>query len=74
MFDVMLEFVGTTKTYPNNGMVFLVGVKDVAMAHILAYESTRATYCNICCNTTIHLFDLVALLTKMYPTYHICAK
>jgi hypothetical protein len=74
MFDVLLEFVGTTKTYPNNGTVLLMGVKDVTMAHILAYESTHATNRNICCNLTIHLFDLVALLTKMYPTYPICAK
>jgi hypothetical protein len=73
MFDVLLEFVGTTKTYPNNGTVLLVGM-DVTMAHILVYEFAHATNCNICCSTTIHLFDLVALLTKMYPTYPICAK
>jgi hypothetical protein len=74
MFDVLLEFVGTTKTYPNNGTMLLVGMKDVAMAHILAYEFAHAINCNICCSTAIHLFDLVALLTKMYPTYPICAK
>jgi hypothetical protein len=74
MFDVMLEFVRTTKTYANIGKVLLVGVKDVVMAHILAYESAHATYCNICCIRTMHFFDLVALLTKMYPTYPICAK
>jgi hypothetical protein len=42
MFDVVLAFAGTMKAYPN--LTFgVVGVKDVAMAHILAYESEHAT-------------------------------
>ncbi len=72
MCDVMLEFVGTTKPYRDVDVI-LVGVKDVARAHILAYESPHATGRNICCSTSVD-FDLGALLTKMYPTYPICAK
>jgi cinnamoyl-CoA reductase len=72
MCDVMLEFVGTTKPYRDVDVI-LVGVKDVARAHILAYESPHATGRNICCSTSLD-FDLGALLTKMYPTYPICAK
>jgi hypothetical protein len=41
MCDVMLEFVGTMKTYRDIDRV-LVGVKDVARAHIFAYESPHA--------------------------------
>jgi hypothetical protein len=41
MFDALLEFVGRTKTYPNNGTMLFVGVKDVAMAHILACLSAH---------------------------------
>jgi cinnamoyl-CoA reductase len=72
MCDVMLEFVGTTKTYGELDRLF-VGVKDTARAHILAYESPHATGRNICCSTSVD-FDIGALLTKMYPTYPICAK
>jgi cinnamoyl-CoA reductase len=72
MCDVMLAFVGTTKTYQNIDML-IVGVKDVARAHILAYEFPHAIGRNICCSTSVN-FDLEALLTKMYPTYPICAK
>ncbi|CAM6045507.1 unnamed protein product [Sphagnum compactum] len=72
MCDVMLEFVGTIKTFRDIDKV-LVGVKDMAGAHILAYESPHATGRNICCSTSVD-FDLGALLTKMYPTYPISAK
>jgi cinnamoyl-CoA reductase len=72
MCDVMLEFVGSTKTYQDINMIF-VGVKDMARAHILAYESPHATGRNICCSTS-NDFDPGALLTKMYPTYPVCAK
>jgi len=51
-----------------------VGVKDVAMAHILAYESATATGRYICAEQLLHYADLVALLSKLYPTYPISAK
>ncbi|CAM6022965.1 unnamed protein product, partial [Sphagnum balticum] len=71
--EVIRDYLnGTTKTYRNIDML-IVGVKDVARAHILAYESPHATGRNICCSTSVN-FDLGALLTKMYPTYPICAK
>ncbi|CAM6047044.1 unnamed protein product [Sphagnum compactum] len=73
----------TLQASPNYGLeeqprhqdinMLIVGVKDVARAHILAYESPHATGRNICCSTSVN-FDLGALLTKMYPTYPICAK
>jgi cinnamoyl-CoA reductase len=72
MCDVMLEFVGTIKTCRDIDKV-LVGVKDMARAHIFAYESPHAIGRNICCSTPVD-FDLGALLTKMYPTYPIAAK
>ncbi|CAM6045506.1 unnamed protein product, partial [Sphagnum compactum] len=71
--EVIRDYLnGTTKTYQDIDTV-LVGVKDVARAHILAYESPHAIGRNICCSTSVD-FDLGALLTKMYPTYPICAK
>ncbi|CAM6032382.1 unnamed protein product [Sphagnum compactum] len=64
---------GTTKTYPNSARGF-VGVKDVAMAHILAYESAHSNGRYICSGPVLHFADIVTILTKLYPTYPICAK
>jgi hypothetical protein len=68
-----LLLAGTTKTF-RNSCIGCVGVKDVAMAHILAYESATATGRYICAEQLLHYADLVALLSKLYPTYPICAK
>ncbi|KAH9536758.1 hypothetical protein CY35_16G016300 [Sphagnum magellanicum] len=64
---------GTTKTFPNVSIGW-VGVKDVAMAHILAFESAHATGRHICSERVLHYADLIAILSKLYPTYPICAK
>jgi hypothetical protein len=73
MFAFVLAFAGTMKAYPN--LAFgLVGVKDVAMAHILAYESEHATGRYICSGPVLHFADVVSLLRKLYPTYDISAK
>jgi nucleoside-diphosphate-sugar epimerase len=72
--DIILDFLnGTAKTFPNL-CIGWVGVKDVAMAHILAYESANATGRYICAERELHYGDMVALLSKLYPTYPICAK
>jgi nucleoside-diphosphate-sugar epimerase len=49
-------------------------VKDVAMAHILAYESAHSNGRYICSRPVLHFADIVTILTKLYPTYPICAK
>jgi len=64
---------GTTKVFPNQ--VFgLVGVKDVAMAHILAYEKPEAEGRFICNERVLHIGDLTALLADLYPHYPVVAK
>jgi hypothetical protein len=68
-----LVLAGTTKTFPNS-CIGCVGVKGVAMAHILAYESATPTGRYICAKQLLHYADLVALLSKLYPTYPISAK
>ncbi len=72
-FTLWTVFAGTTKTYPNSARGF-VGVKDVAMAHILAYESAHSNGRYICSGPVLHFADIVTILTKLYPTYPICAK
>jgi len=64
---------GKTKEYPNWTIGF-VGVKDVAMAHVLAYEKPEAEGRYICSERVFHFGDFVSLLAKLYPEYHIEAK
>jgi hypothetical protein len=73
MFDVLFVFAWTMKAFPNMGFG-VVGVKNVAMAHVLAYESKHATGQYICEDSVLHVADLVSLLKKRYPTYDISAK
>jgi cinnamoyl-CoA reductase len=61
------------KTFPNVSIGW-VGVKDVAMAHILVFESAHAIGRHICSERVLHYADLIAILSKLYPTYPICAK
>ncbi|KAH8963242.1 hypothetical protein BDL97_05G143300 [Sphagnum fallax] len=49
-------------------------LNDVAMAHVLPYESENATGRYICEGPVFHVADLVSLLKKLYPTYDISAK
>ncbi len=49
-------------------------MKDVAMAHILAYESAHSNGRYICSGPVLHFADIVTILTKLFPTYPICAK
>jgi len=73
MFDVLFVFAGTMKAFPNVAFG-VVGVKDVAMAHALAYESEHPTGQYICEGPVLHVADLVSLLKKLYPMYDISAK
>ncbi|CAK9208825.1 unnamed protein product [Sphagnum troendelagicum] len=77
--DIILDFLNgehflNLQHMFRNSCIGCVGVKNVAMAHILAYESATATGCYICAEQLLHYADLVALLSKLYPTYPICAK
>ncbi|CAK9867220.1 unnamed protein product [Sphagnum jensenii] len=72
--DIILDFLnGTMKVYPSIAFG-IVGVKDVAMAHILAYESEHATGRYICSGPVHPFADVVSLLKKLYPMYDISAK
>ncbi|KAG0600372.1 hypothetical protein M758_11G028400 [Ceratodon purpureus] len=64
---------GKSKVIPN-WVIGQVGVKDVAMAHILAYEHPEAEGRYICSERVAHFSELFSLLAKLYPEYHIEAK
>ncbi|CAK9867222.1 unnamed protein product [Sphagnum jensenii] len=64
---------GTMKGCPNIPFG-ITGVKDVAMAHILAYELEHATGRYICSGPVHPFADVVSLVRKLYPIYDISAK
>jgi cinnamoyl-CoA reductase len=61
------------KTIPNQAGCW-VGVKDVAKAHILAYENPEAEGRYILNSKVMHYGDFAALLHKLFPQYKVVAR
>ncbi|GFP87029.1 cinnamoyl-coa reductase 1 [Phtheirospermum japonicum] len=64
---VILNLINSAETYPN-AAVGWVNVKDVANAHILAFENPSANgrYCMV--ETVTHYSEIVKILRELYPT------
>jgi len=64
---------GSSSTYPNFSFGW-VNVKDVALAHILAYEvpSAYGRYCMV--ERVAHYSEVVNIIRKMYPTIPLADK
>ncbi|KAF8732755.1 hypothetical protein HU200_015091 [Digitaria exilis] len=72
--EAILKLItGSSSTYPNVSSGW-VNVKDVALAHILAYEvpSANGRYCMV--ERVVHYSELVNIIRKMYPTIPFPAK
>ncbi|TVU20743.1 hypothetical protein EJB05_30338 [Eragrostis curvula] len=66
--EAILKLInGSSSTY-NNLSLGWVNVKDVALAHILAYEvpSANGRYCMV--ERVAHYSEVVSIIRKMYPT------
>lgn len=61
------HFLAGSSTYPNSSFGW-INVKDVALAHVLAYEvpSANGRYCMV--EVVAHHSDLVNIIHQMYPT------
>ena len=69
-----LEFhYAGAETYPNSTFGW-INVKDVARAHILAFENPSANgrYCLV--ERVAHLSEIVKILRELYPTYKLPEK
>ncbi|KAK7255136.1 hypothetical protein RIF29_28540 [Crotalaria pallida] len=64
---------GSAKTYVNATQSY-VHVKDVALAHILVYETPSASGRYICSESSLHRGELVEILAKFFPEYPIPTK
>ncbi|CAL5020156.1 unnamed protein product [Urochloa decumbens] len=65
--------MGTKRSYPN-AVAAYVDVRDVARAHVLAYERPGASGRYLCIGTVLHRAQLVAMLRELFPQYPVTAK
>ncbi|KAJ3669247.1 hypothetical protein LUZ60_011197 [Juncus effusus] len=63
--NIFLNFINGSSTFPYT-LLRGVNVKDVAMAHILAYENPSANgrYCVV--ESVVHYSDLIPIIHKLY--------
>ncbi|CAN4086418.1 unnamed protein product [Withania somnifera] len=73
VLHILKYLTGSAKTYANSIQAY-VHVKDVALAHILLYETPSASGRYICAESVLHRGDVVKILAKFFPDYPIPAK
>lgn len=73
VIHVLKYLNGSAKTYANSVQAY-VHVKDVALAHILVYETPSASGRYLCAESVLHRGDVVEILAKFFPEYPIPMK
>nr|CAB3480905.1 unnamed protein product [Digitaria exilis] len=70
---VLRYLMGVKRSYPN-AVAAYVDVRDVARAHVLAYETPGAAGRYLCARVVLHRAQLVAMLRDLFPEYPVTAK
>ncbi|XP_057450629.1 cinnamoyl-CoA reductase 2-like [Lotus japonicus] len=70
---ILKYLTGSAKTYVNATQAY-VDVKDVALAHVLVYETPSASGRYLCAESSLHRGELVEFLAKYFPAYPIPTK
>nr|GMD05634.1 cinnamoyl-CoA reductase 1-like [Ipomoea batatas] len=70
---ILKYLTGSVKTYVNAVQGY-VHVRDVALAHILLYETPSASGRYICAESILHRSQVVEILAKFFPEYPIPTK
>ncbi|XP_031131153.1 cinnamoyl-CoA reductase 1-like [Ipomoea triloba] len=70
---ILKYLTGSVKTYANAVQGY-VHVRDVALAHILLYETPNASGRYICADSILHRSQVVEILAKFFPEYPIPTK
>ncbi|KAM3324018.1 hypothetical protein P3S67_005169 [Capsicum chacoense] len=73
VLHILKYLTGSAKTYANSTQAY-VHVKDVALAHIIVYETPSASGLYICAESVLHRGELVKILAKLFPEYPIPIK
>ncbi|KAI5387949.1 hypothetical protein KIW84_073876 [Lathyrus oleraceus] len=70
---LILDLINGSETFTNAAVAW-INVKDVAIAHILAYEDSSASGRYCLSERVIHFSELTKILGHMYPTLQIPNK
>ncbi|KAL6495816.1 NADPH-cytochrome p450 reductase [Orobanche gracilis] len=73
VLHILKYLTGSAKTYANSTQAY-VHVKDVALAHILLFETPAASGRYLCAESVLHRGDVVEILAKFFPEYPIPIK
>ncbi|KAI4330019.1 hypothetical protein MLD38_028333 [Melastoma candidum] len=73
ILHILKYLTGSAKTYANSVQAY-VHVRDVALAHILVFETPSASGRYLCGESVLHRGDVVEILTKFFPEYPIPTK
>ncbi|NP_001234830.1 phenylacetaldehyde reductase [Solanum lycopersicum] len=69
----ILQLLNGSETYPNSTFGW-VNVKDVALAHILAFENPSANGRYLMVESVAHYSEIVKILRELYPTLKLPEK
>ncbi|KGN45220.1 cinnamoyl-CoA reductase 1 [Cucumis sativus] len=73
IIHILKYLTGSAKTYANSVQAY-VHVKDVALAHILVYETPSAAGRYLCAESVLHRGEVVEILAKLFPEYPVPTK
>ena len=73
VFHILRHLTGAVKTYANAVQAY-VHVQDVALAHILVYETPSAFGRYICADSVLHRGELCEILATFFPEYPVPTK
>ncbi|KAJ8452865.1 hypothetical protein Cgig2_014628 [Carnegiea gigantea] len=73
IIHILKYLTGSAKTYANSVQAY-VHVKDVALAHILVYETPTASGRYLCAESVLHRGDVCEILAKFFPEYPVPTK
>nr|GEW69738.1 bifunctional polymyxin resistance protein, ArnA [Tanacetum cinerariifolium] len=73
IIHILKYLTGSAKTYANSVQAY-VDVRDVALAHILLFETPSASGRYICTESVLHRGELVEILANFFPQYPIPTK
>ncbi|EPS74552.1 hypothetical protein M569_00199, partial [Genlisea aurea] len=73
VLHILKYLTGSAKTYANAVQAY-VHVRDVAVAHLLLYETPAASGRYLCAESVLHRGDVVDILAGFFPEYPIPTK
>ncbi|KAF5180181.1 Cinnamoyl-coa reductase [Thalictrum thalictroides] len=73
IIHILKYLTGSAKTYANSVQAY-VDVRDVALAHVLVYETPNASGRFLCAESVLHRGEVVEILSKFFPEYPIPTK